>query len=111
MDVQAQIRDKYAALRPFLDERRRRLWAANEALALGRGGVKLVAAATGLARSTLGDGLRELRTALAARAAAVPEAAEGAVPVPEAAETDWAARRARQRRPGGGRKALTVQDP
>ena len=44
--VHAQVRAKYTALRPYLDERRRRLWAANEALALGRGGVKLVAAAT-----------------------------------------------------------------
>ena len=32
VDGQAQILAKYAALRPFLDERRRRLWAANEAL-------------------------------------------------------------------------------
>ncbi len=43
MDVSAHVQAKYAALRPYLDERRRRLWAANEALALGRGGVKLVA--------------------------------------------------------------------
>ena len=65
MALQDQIQAKYAALRPFLDERRRRLWAANEAVALGRGGVTLVAAATGLARSTVGDGLRELRAPVA----------------------------------------------
>src|SRR5713226_7570482 len=61
MDEQEPIGAKYATLRPFLDERRRRLWAADEALALGRGGVTLVAAATGLARNTIGVGLRELR--------------------------------------------------
>lgn len=98
MDRQTQLQAKYAALRPFLDERRRRLWAANEALALGRGGVKLVAAATGLARSTLGDGLRELRAALA-----VPGGVVDGVPT-------WSPALVRQRRPGGGRKARMVQD-
>jgi hypothetical protein len=32
------IREKYAALEPFLNERTKRLWAAVEAKALGRGG-------------------------------------------------------------------------
>lgn len=105
----AQVQAKYAALRPFLDERRRRLWAANEALALGRGGVTLVAAATGLARSTLGDGLRELRAALATRAAGVTADAAGTVAAEAAA--DGAPPLARQRRPGGGRKALVLHDP
>ena len=58
MDEETRIRAKYAALRPFLDERRRRLWAANEALALGRGGVTVVVAATGLARNTIRVALR-----------------------------------------------------
>jgi len=98
VDRQTQLQAKYAALRPFLDERRRRLWAANEALALGRGGVKLVAAATGLARSTLGDGLRELRAALA-----VPGGVVDGVPT-------WSPALVRQRRPGGGRTARMVQD-
>ncbi len=114
MDVGAQVRAKYAALRPYLDERRRRLWAANEALALGRGGVQLVAAATGLARSTLGDGLRELRAALATPVVDVPARARAtAAPTAEAPEVvaDWPVQLDRQRRPGGGRKALTSHDP
>jgi hypothetical protein len=45
----------------FLDERGRRLLAANEALAHGYGGVSAVAQATGLARSTINRGIRELR--------------------------------------------------
>ena len=45
----------------FLDERGRRLFAANEALAHGYGGVSAVAMATGLARSTINRGMRELR--------------------------------------------------
>ena len=45
---------------PLLDERDRRLFAANEALALGYGGVMAVSAATGLARSTINRGIREV---------------------------------------------------
>ena len=48
---------------PFLDERGRRLFAANEAISLGRGGVTAVAAAIGLARSTINRGVAELKAA------------------------------------------------
>jgi hypothetical protein len=47
---------------PFLDERGRRLFAANEAMALGHGGVQAASTATGVARSTIGRGLKELRS-------------------------------------------------
>ena len=57
----ATLRDKFLRIRPFLDERAIRLWAANESLALGHGGRTLVARATGLAPSTLVDGRRELQ--------------------------------------------------
>jgi hypothetical protein len=80
------IRRKYALLRPGLDERARRLWAAAEALALGYGGVSAVARATGLARNTIATGTREL--------------AEPGGPGT-----------ARVRRPGGGGKPLTATDP
>ena len=45
---------------PLLDERDRRLFAANEAMALGYGGVMAVSAATGLARRTINRGIREV---------------------------------------------------
>jgi hypothetical protein len=45
------IREKYAALERFLNERTKRLWAAVEAKALGRGGKAWVAAATQLSRT------------------------------------------------------------
>lgn len=60
------IREKYAALEPFLTERTKRLWAAVEAKALGRGGKAWVAAATQLSRTTLYRGLRELDQSLEA---------------------------------------------
>jgi len=53
------VRRQSRAERP--DERGRRLVAASEALAAGRGGVKAVCAATAVARSTIGRGLAELR--------------------------------------------------
>lgn len=47
-----------------MDERMRRRWAAAEAEAVGRGGIVIVSRATGIARSTIGIGLRELRDAV-----------------------------------------------
>ena len=112
MDEQARIQAKYATLRPFLDERRRRLWAANEALALGRGGVTVVAAATGLARNTIGNGLCELRAAVAGSVGADGEPLAGAVGSGVARlGAGGSGRPSRQRRAGGGRKALTQHDP
>jgi transposase len=76
---------KYAVLRPHLDERQRRLVLGLEAVELGRGGIKAVAAATGVHPDTIARGVREV--------AGEPEPA------------------ARVRAPGGGRKKLTETDP
>jgi transposase len=91
----AAIRAKFEVLRPFLDERRRRLWAAAEALVLGRGGITAVATATRLQRATIRVGIRELHTGPTASAEA-PSATGGGD---------------RVRAPGGGRKPLSLQDP
>ena len=79
------IGDRYAALRRSLDERGRRLFAAAEARTAGHGGVSAASRATGLARSTIGRGLKDLDD---------PGGLSGEV-----------------RRPGSGRHALTVTDP
>ena len=60
IDVEA-VRTRYRRIAGFLDERGRRLFAANEALALGRGGVTAVSAASGIARSTINRGIAELK--------------------------------------------------
>lgn len=80
------IKARFETLAPYLDERARRLLAATEALAAGRGGVAAVSVATGVARSTIGRGLAELRTA------------------------DSRLER-RVRRPGGGRRPKTETEP
>jgi hypothetical protein len=55
------VRTKYQLLQPLMTERLRRQWSACEAESLGRGGVTLVAQATGLSRTTIAAGRRELR--------------------------------------------------
>jgi DDE family transposase len=59
---QDAIRARYHALGPFLNERDRRLFAASEARAAGRGGIAVVSRTTGIARSTIGRGLADLRS-------------------------------------------------
>jgi hypothetical protein len=88
-EVITQIRQKYLALRPEMDERMRRQWAAAEAMHLGWGGVTAVAQATGLSRVTLMSGLRELELPVAQR-----EEEAGRI-----------------RRPGAGRPPLIESDP
>jgi hypothetical protein len=85
------VRTKYELLRPIMNERMRRQWAASEALSLSRGGILVVAQATGLSHTTIGAGIRELRTPADLR------------PEPACHE--------RIRRPGGGRRPLVIDDP
>src|SRR5450756_459408 len=54
------IRLRYEAMFARLDERGRRLFAAAEARTAGRGGIAGVARATGIARSTIGRGLKDM---------------------------------------------------
>jgi len=83
------IRTKYSTLKPQLDERTRRLWAAAEAKALGHGGTRTVAKATGMSATTIRLGRRELATY---QQSTPPEVKQ------------------RVRHPGGGRKRLTAKD-
>src|ERR1700722_18205358 len=54
------IKQRQRDLWPILGERARRLLAAAEARALGRGGPGVVEEATGVARSTINRGMKEL---------------------------------------------------
>jgi len=55
------IETKYQMLLPIMNEQLKRLWAASEAKALGHGGIATVSKATGLARNTIAQGLRDLQ--------------------------------------------------
>ena len=62
------VKAKFVALDPLFDERLRRRWAAVEARGIGRGGIARVAAATGMSRTTIRAGLKELAAKQAAEA-------------------------------------------
>jgi Rhodopirellula transposase DDE domain len=82
------IREKYQVVGDVLDERGRRVWAAAEARSLPFGGVSLVARATGLSRTTVHAGMRELNDGQRKTIGA-----------------------GRSRKAGGGRKPLTYHNP
>ncbi|NTW88793.1 MAG: ISAzo13 family transposase [Desulfobulbaceae bacterium] len=60
MDIESAIRERYLNLEWALDERQRRLYAAAEAKAIGHGGITVVWKATGVARGSIQQGLKEL---------------------------------------------------
>jgi len=57
-----EIRRKFEALEPVLNERTRRIWAATEAMVLGHGGIARVVRATGVSRSTIVRGVQEIES-------------------------------------------------
>ena len=87
MDNQ-EIKIRYEALDPFLNERMRRLVVGAEATALGYGGVSIVSRITGLSREVIAQGAKELQ--------------ETQLVHPE---------QGRIRKAGGGRKATVSKDP
>jgi hypothetical protein len=86
MSTHSELAKKFRSVWPLLDERTRRLMAANEAMALGHGGVSLVQRASGLSRKAISKGMQEIRSG------------EPLAP-------------GRIRRPGAGRKPITESDP
>jgi hypothetical protein len=61
VDDEQRIRHTYRVLRPNLNERTKRLFAAAEARNLGRGGITIVERATGIERHVITRGLKELK--------------------------------------------------
>src|SRR5712691_6218636 len=86
MKPDAPLRKKFALVWRMLDERTRRLMAASEALTLPYGGVSRVHRACGLSRNVIAKGIREIQSGTVLDVGRV-------------------------RRPGAGRKPITVHDP
>ncbi len=86
MEREEEIKRRYERIVGELNERTRRLFAANEAMAIGWGGISLVSRATGLARQVISAGIKELQKG--------QRAGEGRI-----------------RRIGGGRKSTVSKDP
>jgi transposase len=89
MASEGEIKERFRQLGPWLDERTRRLWAAAESAAHGRGGPSLVARASGVSRRAIAVGLEELPKK--------PDRSQRSrLPV---------------RQKGGGRKKTSLKDP
>jgi len=86
METDSELQVRLASVWPLLDERTRRLMAANEARASGRGGISEVSRACGLSRKAIAKGIQEIES--------------GTAPLP-----------GRIRQPGAGRKKITDHDP
>ena len=86
MDSGVALRKKFAAVWRFLDERTRRIMAANEARVLGYGGISRVRRACGLSRKAIAKGIQEIKI--------------GSLPLG-----------GRIRRAGAGRRKITTRDP
>ena len=89
MASEGEIKQRFSQLEAWLDERTRRLWAAAESAAHGRGGISLVARASGVSRRASAVGLAELRKK------------------PDRSQR----RRLPIRQKGGGRKKASLKDP
>jgi len=86
MKFSAKLPQKFAAVWSLLDERTRRIVAANEAMILGYGGISTVSKASGLSRKAIAHGIQDIKN--------------GFCP-PEG----------RLRRVGAGRKKIETNDP
>ena len=80
------ILKKYKVLGSFLSEKGKRLWAATEAISIGRGGPTIVSKATNISRTTIHKGIEEINSG-------VPSTEQ------------------KVRKKGGGRKKLTEKTP
>ena len=86
MNSVALLTKRFASVWPILDERTRRIMAANEAIGLGYGGISKVRLACGLSRKAIAKGIHEI---------------QNGIRPPEG----------KMRRPGAGRKSITEEDP
>ena len=89
MASESEIKQRFSQLEAWLDERTRRLWAAAESSAHGRGGISLVARASGVSRRAIAVGLAELQKK--------PDPSRGT--------------RGQIRQKGAGRKKTSIKDP
>src|SRR4051812_47336547 len=104
MGKRISIKEKFDILREVMDEKTRYLWAACEAIEAGKGGVNLVANATGLPQEMICSRLQELEQLGVIPAFSVPLQRP-------TARSEFVQRGYRIRRPGGGRKLAEVKDP
>jgi hypothetical protein len=62
MEPDLTLKIRYDKICCHLDEKARRIWLGNEALAIGRGGISFVAKETSVSRNTVKKGIEEIQT-------------------------------------------------
>jgi hypothetical protein len=77
MNSHSELQKKLTAVWPLLDERTRRLLAANEAVSLGYGGISAVHRACGLSRQSIANGIREIEEGAPAQAGRIRSSGAG----------------------------------
>ena len=85
--IDEKIKQDFDRIAPFLDEKTTRLYVANQALSIGRGGKILVSKALGISRVRINEGIKELL---------------GQKPLSS---------KEKKRRTGGGRKSIDILHP
>jgi hypothetical protein len=85
--VERKVKQDFDRIAPFLDEKTSRLYVANQALSIGRGGKMIVSKALDISRVRINNGIKELL---------------GQKPI---------AANEKKRRAGGGRKSLDIHHP
>lgn len=61
-EIIAAVRNKNQALKPVMDEKVQRRWAACEAMTIGWGGITGVSKATGISRPSIRAGIAEVQS-------------------------------------------------
>ena len=87
MSIERILKNKFSQLRPFLNEKQIRLYAAAESMSIGYRGISIVSRATGVSRRAITEGCKELKSS----------DTKGAEPLAI-------------RHKGGGRKRITTTD-
>lgn len=82
------IAEKYSQISPYLNEQTRRIWCGIESKSLGRGGISIVSASTGVSRTTIYEGIKDMETKKIEKAEKI-----------------------KIRKTGGGRKSIKEKNP
>ena len=87
--MEKKVEEKIAVMLPLLNEKQRRIYLASEAMAIGRGGITEISKASGVSRSVITAGIKDINNG----------------------STDVLSAQAPIRRKGAGRKPITETQP
>jgi transposase len=76
-ELTSKINQRYGIICAHLSERGKRIWAASEAITIGRGGDTIVCEATGISRVTISKGKKEIKDGVVADPMQIREAGGG----------------------------------